>query len=90
MLIVRRKILDAVRQFDRGAALEGRVIRLTDGATLPNERRALRWILASYQTYHARTRREAAQVDPELAQALDVLEREFGSVTVLEVRPNGD
>jgi hypothetical protein len=84
---MRRQVVDAVRRFDPAATLEGHTIRLADGATLPNETRALQWILATYQG-RAPSRRHAAQADPQLAGALGMVERVFGPVEVLEVHPN--
>lgn len=84
---MRRQVLDAVRRFDPGAQLEGPAIRLSDATVLPNETRALQWIITTYQA-RARSPREAAEVDPELRDALDALEHRFGPVQVVEVRPN--
>jgi hypothetical protein len=86
-MTMRRQVVDAVRTFDPTATLEGRSIRLHDGSTLPNERRALQWVVATYQ-HRARSPRDAALVDPELAGALGQLEAGLGSVEVLEVHPN--
>lgn len=83
---IRREILDAVRRFDIGAVLEGHVIRLTGGATLPNNQRALQWIVATYRA-RTRTPREAALTDPQLGVALERVEAAFGPVQVLEISP---
>lgn len=87
MTRVRARVLDGVRHFDPGAHLEGRTIRLGDGTTLPNERRALQWIVDTYQA-RTRTPRQAATLDPDLDAALAVVERDLGPVEVLEVWPD--
>jgi hypothetical protein len=84
---MRHQVVDAVRTFDPTATLEGRIIRLQDGSTLPNERRALQWVVATYQ-HRARSPRDAALVDPDLADALGQVEAGLGPVEVLEVQSN--
>ena len=82
---MRAKVLTAVRTFDACARFEAGGIRLSDGTTLPNERRALQWIV---DTYQERTPRKQAMADPQLALALIQLERTMGPVRVLHVQPN--
>ena len=82
---MRPKVLAAVRTFDACARPEAGGIRLSDGTTLPNERRALEWVVATFQ---ARTPRKQAMADPQLAMALLQLERGLGPVQVVHVQPN--